>query len=163
MKVVSVFAVSVVAAMFYLACFAVPAFSAEENQFRLGAGRGVPYGRLGVNAEYRINSYASVGAGLGYFKHDGPGWALGAMFYPIKNDRTFNPRLTGYFGRIGTVNWSDGSHEGYLGGALGGGFEWRVYKKLSLDLDILYLAKDLPAGIKSNGDVGLSTGIGFLF
>jgi hypothetical protein len=163
MKVVSVLAASVVAVTVFLVFSAVPAFSAEDNQFRLGAGRGVAYGGTGLNAEYLINSYASVGAGLGYFKHDGPGWSLGAMFYPIKNDRTFNPRLTGYFGRLGTVNWSDGRHEGYLGGALGGGFEWRVYKKLSIDLDILYLAKDLPSGVKQHGDVGVSTGVGFVF
>lgn len=158
---------SIGAVMIFLVCLGVPALSAEDNQIRVGAGAGVPYGGLGVNAEYRINKYASVGAGLGYRQYDGPGWALGAMFYPFKNINTsintFNPRLTGYFGRIGTVNWSDGRHEGYLGGALGGGFEWRVYKQLSLDFDIFYLAKDLPAGVKSNNEVGLSTGIGILF
>lgn len=154
---------SVGAALIFLVCLAVPALSAENNQIRVGVGAGVPYGQLGVNAEYRINEYASVGAGLGYYHSDGPSWALGAMFYPLKNINTFNPRLTGYFGRVGTVKWSDGRHEGYFGGALGGGFEWRVYKQLSLDFDIFYLAKDLPAGVKNNNAVGLSTGIGILF
>ncbi|MBI5485607.1 MAG: hypothetical protein HY888_14280 [Deltaproteobacteria bacterium] len=154
---------SIGAVMFFLVSLAVPALSAEDNHFRLGVGIGVPHGGIGVNAEYRINTYASVGAGLGYYQYDGPGWALGAMFYPLENIKTFNPRLIGYFGRVGTVNWSDGRHEGYLGGAIGGGFEWRMYKKISLDLDMFYLAKDLPAGIKSNTEIGYSAGIGFLF
>lgn len=149
--------------MILLVSLAVPALSAEDKQFRVGAGAGVPYGGIGVNAEYRINEYASVGAGLGYCKYEAPGWALGAMFYPLKNTNTFNPRLTGYFGRLGTVEWSDGRHEGYLGGALGGGFEWRMNKQLSLDFDVFYLAKDLPSGVESNNEVGLSIGIGFLF
>jgi hypothetical protein len=163
MKVFSCLGLTVLAATFLLASLAVPAFSAEDDHFRLGAGAGVPYGKLGVNAQYRMNSYVSAGAGLGYFEHDGPGWSLGAMCYPWENMNTFNPRLTGYYGRIGTVNYSSGRHEGYLGGAIGGGFEWLILKKLSLDFDVLYLAKQLPARVKSRGDVGLSTGVGFLF
>lgn len=154
---------SIGAVMFFIVCLAVPALSAGDNQIRVGAGLGVPYGGRGVNAEYRINKYASVDAGLGYRQYDNPGWALGAMYYPLKNINTFNPRLAGYFGRIGTVEWSDGRHEGFLGAALGGGFEWRVYKQLSLDFDAFYLAKDLPAGVQSNKDVGFSAGIGILF
>jgi len=154
---------SIGAAIFLFVCLAVPALSAEGNQFRLGIGVGVPYGGIGVNGEYRINNYASVGAGLGYFQYDGPGWALGAMYYPLKNVNAFNSRLTGYLGRLGTLKWSDGRHESIIGGALGGGFEWKVYNKLRLDLDIYYLVRDLPVGTKNNNDVGLSTGIGILF
>jgi len=155
---------SIIAVTFFLVCLAVPALSADGNQIRLGAGVGLPYGGRGLNAEYRINNYASVGAGLGYFRYDGPGWALGAAFYPLKNVNTFNPRLSSYYGRVGTLSWSDGRKEYYLGGTFGGGFEWRVLKNLSLDFDISYVVKDLPAGVKNNNDnVLLSTGIGIMF
>ena len=158
MKVLSVGVV-----LFVVGCLAGPAFAGNDDQFRVAAGVGVPYGRYGVNGEYRFSSYASVGAGLGYLQNAVPGWAVGAMLYPLKNTNSFNPRLTGYFGKVGVVNWSDGRHEGYLGGALGGGFEWRIYKKLSMDLDLFYLAKDLPAGVNSSNNVGMSYGVGILF
>jgi hypothetical protein len=160
--------------MLFVCCITIPAFAEEPvppaqfNHYRVGAGIGIPYGGFGVNAEYRINSYASVNAGLGYVHHEGPGWAIGGALYPLKNDETFNPRISGSFGRVATVEWTNiytGSHryESVNGGTLGGGFEWRVYKKLSLDFDLFYIFKDLPAGVSSNNNVGASLGIGMVF
>jgi hypothetical protein len=157
-----------------MCCISIPAFAEETpppapfNHFRIGAGLGIPYGGFGVNTEYRINTYASVNAGLGYLQHEGPGWSVGGAFYPLKNDRTFNPRVSGNFGRVATVEWTNiytGAHsyESINGGTLGGGFEWRVYKKLSLDFDLFYIFKDLPAGVSSNNNVGASLGIGMVF
>jgi hypothetical protein len=150
-----------------------PAFAEDgssvtsDPQFRVAAGLGINYGGYGVNTEYRINQYASIDAGLGYVRHDGPGWAVGAMLYPLKNTKTFNPRLSGSYGRVATVEWNDSVHghryEGRNGGTLGGGFEWRVYKQLSLDFDLFYIFKDLPAGVESNSKVGASAGIGLMF
>jgi hypothetical protein len=155
-------------------CLSAPVFADEilppdtANHVRIGAGIGIPYGGYGINTEYRINRYSSVSAGLGYFQHESPGWAVGATFYPLKNDETFNPRLSGYVGRVTTIEWTDvntgrKSYEGRNGGTLGGGFEWRVYKMLSLDFDLSYIFKDLPAGVTSDNYVGASLGIGMVF
>jgi hypothetical protein len=158
----------------FICCISIPVFAEEAtppvpfNHFRVGAGIGIPYGGYGVNTEYRINRYVSVSAGLGYVHHEGPGWAVGAAFYPLKNDETFNPRISGNLGRVNTIEWTNnftGSHryEGVNGGTLGGGFEWRVYKMLSLDFDLCYVFEDLPAGVKNNDTVGASLGIGMVF
>jgi hypothetical protein len=161
-KIVTVFLLSLV-------CLSVPAFAETPDSetamkhFRIGAGVGIPYGGVGVNSEYRIKKYASVAAGLGYVTHDGPGWALGAMFYPLKNTGRFNPRLTGYAGRVATIEWNNGRHEGRNGGIIGGGFEWRAYRMVSLDFDLFYIIKDLPAGFQSSNDVGASVGLGVVF
>jgi len=40
-------------------------------------------------------------------------------------------------------------YEGRNGGTMGAGFEWRVYKQLSLDFDLFYFFKNLPAGVES--------------
>lgn len=154
-------------------CISAPVLSEEaaspsrKNDFRIGAGVGIPYGGIGVNTEYRVNKYSSLSAGLGYAEHDGPGWAIGTMLYPLKNDKTFNPRLAGYFGRVSTIHWNDTVHgnrfEGRNGGILGGGFEWRVQKQLSFDFDLFYIFKDLPPGFTSNRDVGASVGLGVVF
>jgi len=155
-------------------CIETPAFAEEIsppaplNHFRIGAGLGIPYGGFGVNTEYRINKYSSISAGLGYKNHVGPGWAVGAALYPLKNDETFNPRLSGYFGRVDTIKWTNNStgsrrYESVLGGTLGGGFEWRVYKMLSLDFDLSYIFKDQPAGVTNDDNVGVSLGIGMVF
>jgi hypothetical protein len=147
-------------------CVAMPAFS-EDNKssfnadhFRIGIGGGVPYGGIGVNAEYKFNTYISASAGLGYYQHEGPGFAVGAMFYPLKNDGTVNPRLSAYFGRVSTYKQSTVSGDNYrptYGGALGAGFDWRIYKRLTFGLDLFYLMKDAPNGYRS----GISGAAGF--
>lgn len=167
---------SMIAVMLFLVvAVAAPAVAEQStpivqpNSFRIGAGAGIPYGGIGVNGEYRVNPYSSLSAGLGYVKHDGPGWALGAMLYPLKNNRTFNPRLSGFVGRTATLERTDAfnrkSFEAINGGTLGGGLEWRIDKKLSFDFDIFYVFRDLPQGArkKDGSDVGLSTGLGLLF
>lgn len=141
----------------------------QPNNYRIGAGVGIPYGGIGVNGEYRVNPYSSLSAGFGYVKHDGPGWALGAMLYPMRNDRRFNPRLAGFVGRTATLERTDAfnrsSFEAINGGTLGGGFEWRIDKRLSFDFDIFYVFRDLPQGVrkKDGSDIGLSTGLGLMF
>jgi len=157
-----------------LACLSIPAFAEEGtgpvdvNQFRIGAGRGVAYGGLGINTEYRINKYASVAAGLGYKSHINPGWAVGAMFYPLKNDEIFNPRLTGYYGRVSTIGWNSSvnghRYEAVYGGALGPGFDWRINKRFTLGVDVLYLIRDMPANVQyRHNAINISAGIGIIF
>jgi len=133
------------------------------NLIRIGAGTGIYYGGYGVNTEYHINKFSSISAGLGYVTHEVPGWAVGASLYPLKNDKIFNPRLSGYFGRVSTIKWSDNSYEARNGGTLGGGFEWRVYKMLSLDFDLFYIFKEKRADVGYGSDVGASAGVGVVF
>lgn len=165
----------VVVVLFLVAAVAAPAVAEQSttivqpNSYRIGAGVGIPYGGIGVNGEYRVNPYSSLSAGLGYVKHDGPGLALGAMLYPLRNDKTFNPRLAGFVGRTATLERTDAfnrkSFEAINGGTLGGGLEWRIDKKFSIDFDISYVFHDLPQGVtkKDGSNVGLSTGLGLLF
>lgn len=154
-------------------CCAVPVLAedsdapAQADHFRVGAGVGIHYGGYGANTEYRINRYASVSAALGYTNHEAPAWAVGASFYPLKNDKTFNPRLSGYYGRVATIDWhnsvGDHRYEAWNGGTLGGGFEWRVYKMLSLDFDLYYIAREHRTNVNYGSDAGASLGIGVVF
>jgi hypothetical protein len=164
-----------IAAVMLLANFiAIPVFAEETplpahiDQFRIGAGVGIHYGGYGVNAEYLPNRYTSLSAALGYFVHAEPGWAAGARVYPLRNDRAFNPRISGFGGRMATIketNLSTGSvrYKAVNGGTLGGGFDWMLSKKINMDFDLFYLFEDLPAGVKKKDYVGTSLGIGMKF
>ncbi len=149
---------------------AVPAFAEESNasfganQFRIGVGGGIPYGGWGVNGEYRFNKYVSASAGLGVWKHESPGFAVGAMFYPFKNDGWISPRFSAYFGRVSTYDWGNPTGHTYravYGGAVGPGFEWRIYKRLTFGLDLFYLAKNAPNGYRHGIDASAGFGITF--
>jgi len=155
-------------------CIAIPALAEETSppahvdHFRVGAGLGIHYGGYGLNTEYLVNRYSSMSAALGFFPHAGPGWAVGATLYPLKNDRAVNPRLSGYFGRMSTlkrINIFTGQidYEAINGGTLGGGVEWRLYKQTSVDFDLFYVIEDLPAGVAKKDYVGGSFGIGVKF
>lgn len=154
----------------FLMCMSTPAFSEAEkasevpNQFRIGIGGGVPYGGIGVNGEYRFNPYGSLTAGIGYYRKEAPGFAVGAIFYPLKSDGKVSPRLSGYFGRVSTwerTSWGVTTYRAIYGGALGAGFDWRIYKNLAFGLDLLYLLKDTPKGYSSG--IGGTAGFGIVF
>lgn len=154
---------SMLAVIFITICSAY-AFAEEADRFRIGVGGGVPYGGIGMNAEYRFNNYVSATAGLGYYTHEAPGVSVGAIVYPLQNNRTVNPRLSGYFGRVSTLERKELSGTTYralYGGALGVGFDWHIYKKLTFSLDVLGLIKDCPDRYKYAVSVG--AGFGFLF
>jgi hypothetical protein len=147
-----------------------PVFAADDmgsrvaNKFRVGVGAGVPYGGIGVNAEYRFNTYVSLGAGFGYYRHEAPGVSGGVIFYPLKNDGKISPRFSAYFGRVSTYEWhrDDGySYRAIYGGAVGAGFDWRFYERFAFGVDAFYLMKNNPRGYK--GGIGASAGLGIVF
>lgn len=162
-----------IAAVLLLAsCFSFPAFAEETpppphvDHFRIGAGLGIHYGGYGVNGEYLVNRYSAISAALGYFAQGGPGWAVGARVYPVGSDRPFNPRISGFVGRVATLketDFFDTRYKAINGGTLGAGMEWRLYKKLSMDFDLFYVFEDLPPGVEKKDHVRASIGIGVKF
>jgi hypothetical protein len=156
--------------MFFIICMSGFAFAeaskdvSNPNQFRIGVGGGVPYGGIGINAEYRFNTYVSLGAGFGYYRHEAPGVSGGVMFYPLKNDGKINPRFSAFFGRVSTYEWhrdSGASYRAIYGGAVGAGFDWRFYERFTFGVDAFYLMKNNPRGYK--GGIGASAGLGIMF
>jgi opacity protein-like surface antigen len=144
---------------------AEPVSVSEAETLRVGAGFGIPYGNIGVKAEYLPAKYVGMFAGLGA-ADVGPAWAVGGYLYPLGKTYRINPRLLAMFGRVGTVEkFPSGEKDQLTGGAFGGGADFRITRGLTIDLDILYVAvDDAPSLAKIKGSrVRGSVGIGYRF
>ena len=71
----------------------------EFNENKVGIGYGIPYGYFGVNYENRPIDYLGLTAGLGV-SPGGTGWAAGARFYPVRDNKEFRPRISLLFGTV---------------------------------------------------------------
>jgi len=121
----------------------------EDGDISFGAGLGIPYGVLGANMNYKINSTFDVTAGLGL------GYGAGVRVHPLGSKPNF--RITAFYGTnvILAVKKSTGDEEleRYQGFNLGIG-----YGKLSdgWDVDLVYAfapqsAKDREKELESQG------------
>jgi|GEM_PF-2516760 len=132
-----------------------------------GFGIGIPYGVIGLNAE--LNPFSLLGenimenvtfsVGLGYAVY-GIGWSGGVRVYPLGQKKKLQPRVGFYLGSVAAhLNWE----EVLSGGAFGGGIVWRPTDRISLDMELVFIAFlfEYSSGMLGSDRVKISTGVKF--
>jgi hypothetical protein len=151
------------------------AFAEEDLQigtdpFRLGVGLGIPYGLIGFNLSFRVNSLIEATAGYGTARNGFKAWAVGGRLYPFKDLDKFRPRLSALWGIVGTVrqdllNDEHRTIDVFEGFAIGAGFDWTFFERHSIDLDLFYASarKSRRYGLESEDHSTVSLGYGYRF
>jgi len=135
---------------------------------RLGFGYGIPYGHLGMNAEYMLYKYFSMTGALGY-SPGGSGWIMGVRVYINEPERLLRPRISALYGTVSVLVKKYGPEEIYetdQGYAYGFGCEWKFLDsgKHSIDFDIIMTDYNVPPGYEKKGpSIKFSLGYGRTF
>ncbi|MCK4427073.1 MAG: hypothetical protein KAW16_01165 [candidate division Zixibacteria bacterium] len=118
----------------------------KKNSF--GVGLGIPYGVLGANVDVNIASNFNLSAGVGTTVFAGIGYNIGLKYFFTPVERTFRPRVSGYYGvnsvvvkeYIGIAKEDEGETYTGLSLGVGGQWMWGNTKSNGLDFDIIYIA-----------------------
>ena len=140
----------------------------SDDYFSAGIGIGIPYGVVGLNLEFnpilpgmaeaKIHDYFSLSLGLGY-SPGGVAYSIGARVYPMGREKTIRPRISGYYGIVALIEYSYyDDYDRMEGFAFGGGVLYKISKKFSADLDILYILPNNYADSLDGGRIKLSLG-----
>ena len=115
--------------------------TAEYSNNSWGIGFGIPYGILGVNADYNIISDLNVSFGLGTTIFAGVGYNIGFKYFITAKENSFRPRVLAFYG-INSMSLIGDEGESYTGFSIGAGFQWMwgQSKTNGLDFDIIYIA-----------------------
>jgi hypothetical protein len=95
-----------------LAFTSMPAFAKEESQqsrVDVGAGVGIPYGLIGIGAEYFVSNNLSLSAGAGHFESFA--YSVGANIYFWSSPDRYCPLISINYGTVD-------QQEGHAGGSL---------------------------------------------
>jgi hypothetical protein len=124
----------------------------------MGTGIGIPYGIIGINAEYEFVNHFSVGAGLGYAITGSSstasdiflGYSIGVRAYALPPRYIFRPRVGLFYGTngllqvtttyIGSYYSSSSSSTVHTGFNASAGLSFRFTRggRIGVDLDVLY-------------------------
>lgn len=123
---------------------AVAATPQEPYRFSFGFGLGIPFGVMGVAAEFNhsalsgksdsLANYYTFNVGLGY-PIAGLGYSIGLRIYPLGRMKDLQPKVSVQYGTVAIYNW-DYLLDGFSAGA---GFQWRLGRKLWLDSDLILI------------------------
>ncbi len=128
---------------------------AQETELRdnsyvgIGAGLGIPYGVFGANVELSPIDYFSLSGGIGYAP-GGLGYSVGARIYPLGRSHDFFPRIGGYYGTVGYIQYIPGGKETFDGFGVGAAVVWwGEGKKISFDGEVLLVfASEIDTTVK---------------
>jgi hypothetical protein len=118
----------------------------KESYFSVGSGYGIPYGVIGINCEVspifppraeKLQEFLGITFGLGYCPA-GVAYAFGFNLYPLGREKMFQPKVSFYHGVVGTLNYY-GNTERLKGLTLGSGLLVKLYKRYSIDFELIYL------------------------
>ncbi|MCK4739410.1 MAG: hypothetical protein KAT46_05625 [Deltaproteobacteria bacterium] len=140
-------------------------FGSDDNSPRIGIaiGSGVPFGGLGGYVSYEPLKYfsASLGAGV---NRAGLGWAVGSRFYFNDRDKLVRPRVSVFYGVLGTLEDQNGDLKPLEGYSYGPGVLYWIAEDLTLEFDVLFLDYNLPSGYMDEGSkTVVSIGVGLHF
>ena len=118
--------------------------SSDLDSFNIGAGVGIPYGVVGINADFPIVKNFHFSWGLGTTIMSGIGYNSGIKYYLRSVKNSWRPRILFNFGTTGILEVSDPSgkrKKKYYSFSLGIGQKgmWGKTKTHGIDLDILYI------------------------
>ncbi|MCP3683082.1 MAG: hypothetical protein GY861_10360 [bacterium] len=82
-----------------------------DSMFDIGFGLGIPYGVLGVNAEYYPIDNISVSAGLGTTLLAGAGYDVGVQYYFGNKGDGWVPRVSAHYGTNALIYWNRSGNE----------------------------------------------------
>jgi opacity protein-like surface antigen len=113
----------------------------KENT--IGAGIGIPYGVIGINADINIAPNLNLTGGIGY-AIVGVGYNFGAKYFFSDVSKSFRPRVLAVYGTnaylqvIGASSYD----KAYTGLSLGVGGQWMWGKSRTngVDFDIIFIA-----------------------
>ena len=114
------------------------------NQGYLGAGIGIPYGVIGINAEVALNSegqdnlYLTGGAGI-LFSH-GLAYSGGINLYLMDYDRLWRPRVSFLYGTNGIYQGYENHVYHGLNVGIGQLFQLGADRDVAISLDIVLIA-----------------------
>lgn len=139
----------------------------KESHISAGVGLGIPYGVLGVNVEFNpllpgiadatIQDYFSLSAGVG-FSPAGLAYAFGLRIYPMGKEKRIRPRISGYYGIVAMIEYYYGDYDRLEGFAFGGGALYKINRKISVDLEVLYIMPNDYSDYIEGGRFKLSVG-----
>lgn len=133
----------------------------------VGLGFGIPYGVLGINAEYYIIPYLSCSGGIGTTLFAGLGYSVGARGYVRKPGHFWRPRASLFYGINGfwLINNDQIYHpenEKFRGLTIGLGqlFQTRQH---GLDLDLMYIINSELYQVHPGDYVRLKISVGYRY
>jgi hypothetical protein len=139
----------------------------KESHISAGVGLGIPYGVLGVNVEFSpllpgmaesaIHDYFSLSAGVGY-SPAGLAYAFGCRIYPMGKEDRIRPRISGYYGVVAMIEYYYDDYDRLEGFAFGGGALYKINRKFSADLEVLYILPNHYSDYLEGGRFKLSFG-----
>ena len=115
-----------------------------SNLGYLGAGVGIPYGLIGINAEVALdaqnkgNMYLTAGAGI-LFSH-GLVYSGGINVYLMDYDRLWRPRLSLLYGTNGFYKEYELHAYHGINAGIGQLFQFGVNRDVAISLDIIFIA-----------------------
>ena len=111
-----------------------------------GVGIGVPYGVIGMGADYHLLNGVHLSVGFGTTVFAGSAFEIGGKYFFREAGHTWRPRVMAFYGVNSMIliedSWSgDTEGEKYSGLTLGVGQQWTFGddKRHALDLDLMYL------------------------
>jgi hypothetical protein len=139
----------------------------KESHISAGIGLGIPYGVFGVNVEFSpllagigesaLFDYFSLSAGVGY-SPGGLAYAFGCRIYPMGQKDKIRPRISGYYGIVALIEYYYDDYDRLEGFAFGGGGLYKINKKISADLEVLYILPNHYSDYLEGGRIKLSFG-----
>jgi len=115
-----------------------------QGKFDLGVGLGIPYGILGVNAEYYPLDTFSLSGGVGTTILAGVGYDVALNYYFGQNKQSWIPRISVHYGTNGileTLSFSnDDDYESFEGVSVGVGVKRMMDNSSGFAFDVFYIA-----------------------
>lgn len=115
-----------------------------DKQGSLGLGYGIPYGGLGLNADYLFLDNVALTVGFGAFQYSA-GYAIGGKVFFRGPDKALRPQLLMVYGVNGIVTKGAAvevaSNEAYTGVTAGVGAQYMLgkSKRHGFDADLIYV------------------------